>query len=219
MSVRWFVFVASIVGIAASVALIFLLIPSQPTKDLLAKSTTPTAILAPHYVAPTTSSMALRQAVVVKQPTPGIPIRLTIPALKINATLEAVGRTKQGAMDVPKNLTNAAWFNIGPRPGEIGSAVIDGHSGWENDIQAVFDTLHKLHIGDTLSVLDDQGITIAFSVRELRTYAQNEDAASVFTSSDGKAHLNLVTCQGTWNAEKHSYPDRLIVFTDRVKAE
>jgi len=48
-------------------------------------------------------------------------------------------------MDVPKGLNNIGWFNLGPRPGENGNAVIDGHYGvWKNGKGAVFNNLHKL---------------------------------------------------------------------------
>lgn len=58
------------------------------------------------------------------------PVRLKIPKINIDAAIESVGLTPEGAMDVPKSHTNVAWFNLGPRPGEQGSAVINGHFGW-----------------------------------------------------------------------------------------
>ncbi len=65
-------------------------------------------------------------------------------------------------------------------------------------------------------VQDEKGITTVFVVRELRQYGQNENDGSVFISSDGKAHLNLITCEGVWSAAKKSYSDRLVVFTDKA---
>ena len=61
-----------------------------------------------------------------------LPVRLKIPSISINAAVNYVGLTPEGEMDVPKNPPDVAWFDIGPRPGENGSAVIDGHSGWKN---------------------------------------------------------------------------------------
>jgi len=34
-------------------------------------------------------------------------------------------------------------------------------------------------------------------------------------SSDAKAHLNLITCEGVWDKVSKSYSKRLVVFTDR----
>lgn len=146
----------------------------------------------------------------------GLPVRFKIPKINIDAAVEYVGLTSDGAMAVPKGPDSVAWFNIGPRPGEKGSAVIAGHEGWKNDIPAVFDNLHALQKGDKIYVEDEKGTTTAFVVRELKTYGEKDDAADVFYSNDGKAHLNLVTCEGIWNKAKKSYSNRLVVFADKM---
>ncbi len=145
-------------------------------------------------------------------PLPGRPVRLIIPSIHVDAEVVDVGLTPQGAMDIPKGPAEVAWFQLGQRPGEIGSAVLAGHYGWFNSIPAVFDKLHTLRPGDKVFVEDDQGVTMTFVVRELRTFGSTEDASGVFSSSDGQAHLNLVTCTGIWNKAKQSYSKRLVVF-------
>jgi len=147
-----------------------------------------------------------------------LPSRLKIPAIGVDASLESVGLVGGGQMGVPVVPANAAWFDLGPRPGEVGSAVIDGHFGiWANGQTSVFDNLYKLRKGDQLTVEDQNGAKIAFVVTELRIYDQNQDATDVFSSIDGQAHLNLITCEGVWNRLKQSFPSRLVVFTDRVQ--
>ena len=149
------------------------------------------------------------------EPSSGFPVRLKIPAINVNAAIERVGLTPQGAVAVPKGPTNAAWFYLGPRPGEKGSSVIDGHFGWKNGIPAVFDDLNKLRKGDKLYVEDEKGAVVSFIVREIRTYAHDKNVPGVFDSNDGKAHLNLITCEGVWNEVQKNYSDRLVVFTDK----
>ncbi|MDD2916638.1 MAG: class F sortase [Candidatus Gracilibacteria bacterium] len=146
----------------------------------------------------------------------GLPARLIISKIGVNIPIEHVGLTKEGAMGVPKNFIHTAWFELGPHPGDVGSAVIDGHFGFIKKEPGAFNDLHHLRKGDMLSVQDEQGMTISFVVRESRIYQQDEDVPEVFESSDGKAHLNLITCQGIWNESKKSYPERLVVFTDMV---
>lgn len=146
----------------------------------------------------------------------GTPVRLTIPKISVNATVVHVGMTSDGAMETPKGPSDVAWFDLGPLPGEEGSAVISGHYGWKGNIHAVFDDLHTLQKGDKLSVEDGQGITTMFVVREVLTYDEHQDATAIFASSDGKAHLNLITCGGVWNEDQKSYSERLVVFTDEV---
>ncbi len=145
----------------------------------------------------------------------GLPIRLKIPKINVDATFEYVGLTPEGDMVSPKGPAPAGWFNLGPRPGEIGNAVIDGHSGWKNNIPAVFDNLHKLVKGDKIYVEDEKGVITTFVVREIREYDPNAYATDVFVSSDGGAHLNLITCTGLWDEVLKSRSDRLVVFTDK----
>ncbi len=145
----------------------------------------------------------------------GLPVRLKIPSINIDASVEYVGLTPDGAMDVPKERANVAWFDPGTRPGEIGSAVIAGHYGWKEGKASVFDNLYKLRKGDKIYVEDDKGAVISFVVRESRRYDPDADASDVFSSNDGKSHLNLVTCEGVWDEVSKSYSKRLVVFTDK----
>jgi len=151
-----------------------------------------------------------------EQPSFGLPVRLTIPGINVDAAVEYVGLTASGAMDVPKSPEGVGWFDLSSHPGNIGSAVIAGHYGvWKNGEETVFNTLNKLRQGDKLFVEDDKGATISFVVRESRSYDPDADASDVFKSNDGKSHLNLITCEGIWNNTSESYPKRLVVFTDK----
>lgn len=145
----------------------------------------------------------------------GLPIHLDIPKVNISANLEQVGLTSYGAMDTPKNQNNVAWLKTGPRPGEKGSAVIDGHYGWKNGRPSVFDNLYKLRQGDKILVKDDANTTITFVVREIKRYSPRANATAVFISNDGKSHLNLITCEGIWDKNSKSYSTRLVIFADK----
>jgi len=144
------------------------------------------------------------------------PMRLKIPKINVDAAVELVGLTSGGAMGAPKGGKNVGWYSTGPQPGDIGSAVIDGHFGrWKNGEGSVFDNLNTLQKGDRLSVEDEKGAIITFVVRESREYDPNADATDVFSSDDEKSHLNLITCEGVWNKDSKSYSGRLVVFADK----
>ena len=64
---------------------------------------------------------------------------------------------------------------------------------------------------------DDKGTLTSFVVRESRKYNVAADATAVFISNDGKAHLNLITCNGAWDARAKTYTKRLVVFADKVE--
>jgi len=151
----------------------------------------------------------------VKEAGSGLPVRFVIPKIKVDASFEYVGLTSNGEVDVPKDFTKVALFDLWPRPGESGNAIITGHYGRKNGKPSVFDNLYKLRRGDKMSVEDDKGIITVFVVREIRRYDPKADATYVFSSSDGKSHLNLITCEGTWNKASESYSKRLVIFTDK----
>lgn len=112
------------------------------------------------------------------------------------------------------NIAETAWYKLGPKPGEKGSAVIAGHYGWANGQGAVFNELHTLQPGDKVSVYDKNGPTLTFIVRETRNYRPDDDATEVFRSTGEKARLNLITCGGSWDYHRQTYSDRLVVFSD-----
>lgn len=164
------------------------------------------------------SAPLIENAVVMlsqKQASFGLPMRLTIPSINVDAPVEYLGLTPDGAMDVPKERANIAWFNLGPRPGESGSSVFAGHYGRKDGKGSVFDDLYKLRKGDKLYIEDEKGVITAFVVRESRRYDPNADASNVFSSSDERSHLNLVTCEGVWDKVSKTYSKRLVVFTDK----
>lgn len=141
-------------------------------------------------------------------------MRIQIPSIGVDAAVEHVGLTPDGAMDVPADPMNAAWYSPGVRPGDVGSAVIDGHVDWYDGEEGVFENLKDLKPGDEIVVLDE-GEMVVFVVRKIRKYDPEADATDVFISTDGAAHLNLITCDGVWDEEEGQYTERLVVFTDK----
>jgi LPXTG-site transpeptidase (sortase) family protein len=145
------------------------------------------------------------------------PMYLKIPSINVDASIENVGLTSLGEMGVPKDPSRVSWFDLGPHPGENGSAVIAGHYGWKDNVPAVFDNLYKLKKGDKLYIEDKNGATSTFVVQGIKRYDPKADASEIFNLDDKKSHLNLITCEGTWNKATQSYSSRLVVFTDKVE--
>lgn len=178
--------------------------------DVASSSTTTEAVTTS---ATTTVSASTRSA-------DGSPVRFTISKLGIDAGFQYNGLKADGAMDIPNNIVDVGWFTGSARPGEQGTSVVTGHvaqiRGGVMTKPGVFSNLSQLRAGDRLSVLNDKGEAVTFVVRESRSFDPSADATEVFSSADGKAHLNLITCEGIWNPEKLSYSARLVVFTDKL---
>ena len=147
------------------------------------------------------------------------PSRLIIPSIQVDSAVQLVGKTKGGKMAVPNNFTDVGWYKLGFFPGTEGNAVIAGHLDDGKGAPAVFGSLNKLEIGDHVYVVNKKGQKLDFLVTGMSLYDyDNAPLESIFGTSS-KAHLNLITCDGVWDATKKVYDKRLIVFTDFVGLE
>lgn len=148
----------------------------------------------------------------------GDPVRLEIPAILVDANIEAVGLTDQNAMDVPKGWMNAGWYAKGFRPGEPGNAVIAGHLDSNTGGPAVFWSLHDLAPGDEVFVTYSSGLRLQFQVNGNQIYDYDADGPIIETifGPGQTADLNLITCKGSWDYGNATYSKRLVVFTTLV---
>jgi len=120
-------------------------------------------------------------------------------------------------MDIPKNFIDTAWYELGPRPGELGNAVIDGHVDTPTGAPSVFWNLKKLLPGDQIIITDSNGNSYTFAVTHVHTYPIAQiPLQAIFNPNSPASHLNLITCGGIWDASAHNYSDRTIVYSDLV---
>lgn len=141
------------------------------------------------------------------------PVRLVIRKIGLEAAIEDVGLTADNAMASPSGPETVGWYELGPRPGNKGSSVIDGHSGYADGTAAAFDDLPELGKGDTLYVEDASGQRASFIVRKTKLYARDATAAEVFAPTT-RRRLNLITCTGTFDVAAGTHSQRLVVFTE-----
>jgi sortase A len=149
----------------------------------------------------------------------GLPERLIIPKIGVDATVVHLGVTKNGNMAAPKSFPDVGWYKYGTVPGEKGSAVIAGHEDNAISTPAVFYDLHKLVVGDEVLLDDENGQRLRFRVVKTEIQPYNLTGAKleqIFTASD-KARLNLITCAGDWLPSAKTNDKRLIVYTELVK--
>ena len=166
----------------------------------------------------TTTTTAAPLGAGVSYEASGMPVRLIIPAIGVDANIQSVGMWWRVPTDmgIPTNLTDVGWYNLGPRPGEPGSAVIDGHLDGATVKQAVFYNLGKLQPGDSVEVVESGGKTLQFKVVATKLYDYNAPTTDIFNSDTSKARLNLITCAGDWIKGQGQYNQRIVVFTELV---
>lgn len=139
------------------------------------------------------------------------PARLQVPALGIDAKVESVGKKSDGSMGTPSTWTAVAWYDLGPKPGEAGNAVIDGHVDNALTTAGVFQHLSDIGLGDVIEVSDAEGHILRYSVSEVDEYAVNGAPTGSIFAASGPSQLVLITCDGDWDASLHEFDKRLVV--------
>jgi sortase A len=153
---------------------------------------------------------------VIHSSTSTMPIQLQIPTLAIDAKVQDVGIAKSGAMGIPSNFTDVAWYKYGPVPGAIGNAVIDGHLDNAVSLPGVFKHLGDIHIGDDIYVVNASGQQLHFKVTKTESLDYNSTSTDEIFGPSATSNLILITCGGTWNQSIKEYSNRLIVFSTLV---
>ena len=117
-------------------------------------------------------------------------------------------------MSVLERSLQAMPREIGVTPRAI--LVISGHYD-DKKGPAVFYKLGKLKVGDTLKVIDSGDQTHAFQVIEVASYSYTKAPLNRIFGFDLQHDLNLITCDGRWNARTHTYNQRLVVYTRLIE--
>lgn len=145
------------------------------------------------------------------------PQSISIPKINVNAPVEHVGLDGENRMDVPKDSDNAAWYDLGYKPGQKGNAVIAGHYDKKDGSPAVFWDISKLVPGDKIIITDVNGKELTFEVTRSEKFPyDNFPLQEVFGPSED-AMLNLITCEGSWNSTTGMYSHRSVIFSKLVE--
>jgi sortase (surface protein transpeptidase) len=144
-----------------------------------------------------------------------LPIRLLIPAIGVNAPVEALGTLPNGDLQVPIQhpWEDVGWYQDGPVPGQVGSAVIDGHMDRPGELPAVFWNLHRLHMRDWIQIVLADGSSVSFRVTQVSTYPPTTMPLSRIFEDTSGTYLNLITCAGIWIPSQQQTSLRLVVYS------
>jgi sortase (surface protein transpeptidase) len=138
------------------------------------------------------------------------PIRLSIPAIDVDADLVDLGLNDDGSMEVP-NFGLAGWYEPGPRPGAPGPAVIAAHVDSVRGPD-VFYRLKELTPGDRITVEHADGATTTFKVKRSEQQLKEELPADRIWNDTDKVVLRLITCGGDFDRNERSYRANVIIY-------
>ena len=149
-----------------------------------------------------------------------LPVSVAIPTIGVKSKLLRLGRNNDGTMAVPNLITSAAeaaWYKYSVTPGQIGTAVIEGHvDSYQGP--AVFFRLGALRPGNRINVTLADGITAVFRVTGVREYPKDKYPANTVYAPVNYAALRLITCGGGFNAVTGHYLNSVVVFASLVSS-
>ena len=196
----WLAVAAALTGVGIGLGIAWIYEPAPSTND-----SRPTSSTEPQ-------PRDTRPPAVETADTVSPPVRLTIPAIDVSTSLTRLGLQPDDTVEVPSDADEAGWYELGTRPGALGSAVILGHVDSTSG-PAVFYRLSELRQGDRLSVGRLDGSTVHFKVTSVMTYANSLFPAQRVYAAQGRKRLNLVTCGGDYDESNGGYQSNLVVYT------
>jgi LPXTG-site transpeptidase (sortase) family protein len=135
------------------------------------------------------------------RPHPGVPVRLVVPALHVDAPVVPI-TAPDGVLLPPSDPRTLGWWRDGAQPGAAtGSALITGHTVHTGG--GAFDDLETLAPGDEVRVETGQG-QVRYVVSMVRVYRKStlaRDAQRLF-SQTVPGRLVLITCED-WNGSTY----------------
>jgi sortase (surface protein transpeptidase) len=105
----------------------------------------------------------------------------------------------------------AGWYALGPRPGDLGSAVILGHVDSTRG-PAVFFRLRELRRGDEIEVTRADRSSARFVVERTDQYDKQQFPTDDVYYPTLTPALRLVTCGGQFDHSTGHYRSNIIVF-------
>jgi len=143
------------------------------------------------------------------------PVRVQIPAIGVSTGLERLALASDGSLRTPRDPGRAGWFEGGPRPGEVGPAVVVGHLDSVSG-PAVFWRLSRLRPGDRISVSAADGARHDFAVRRVRLVPQDGFPSDLVYAPTPAHALRLITCGGSYDHVQGHYRSNVVVFAEQV---
>lgn len=141
------------------------------------------------------------------------PTDVRIPKIAAESSLVGVAVDLTGNMQVPsvKNAMQAAWYRLGPVPGEAGPAIVLGHVDGDQQ-PGIFYRLHELNTGDNIFVKRSDGKELKFAVVRKEQVPKDQFPNDAVYGNTDKPELRLITCGGVFDHQAHNYKDNVIIY-------
>jgi LPXTG-site transpeptidase (sortase) family protein len=155
----------------------------------------------------------------ISNPIYGLPKKIIIEALGIDADLVIVGVGEDKTLESPKEWNKAGWYKGSSKPGEPGNLLINAHYDDNYGRPATFWKLKNAKVDDKVSILDSYARTFNYRVTNIY-YIEIDDPEreKVFKPyKEGFPVMTLITCGGVWSYNDGTYQKRLVVNAELIQ--
>lgn len=151
---------------------------------------------------------------------PTAPVRVVVPAQRIDVPVDPVGVAADGRMEIPPLAERGGWYRFGADPGDpAGTTVVAAHvDSVASGGAGPFVRLVDVRPGDRVEVTLADGSTRAYAVDAVTRFPKTEARWPDVFTREGPARLALVTCGGSFDRAARSYTDNVLVVATPVGA-
>jgi hypothetical protein len=145
------------------------------------------------------------------------PVEITIDSIHVRAGIDQIGLAEDRTLETQplSRASFAAWYRLGPAPGQVGPAVITGHVDTASTV-AVFFYLSRLRPGDVVVITRADGRTVSFGIDSVASYPKSDFPTQLVYGTTNYPALRLVTCGGRFDPSAGSYDDNVVVFAHMI---
>jgi hypothetical protein len=202
----WTTLVAGLCALA--VGLVLLLRPAQAPADagaLPVAASPPAAAPVPSPPVPATRAPHLSAR--------WTPAEVAVGRIGVEAPVDAVGVTPDGALNVPEDADRLGWWIGSALPGDrAGTVLVAGHVDTARDGKGALYRLENLPMGARVDVRAGDR-TVAYQVTARRSYPKSRLPKDLYRR-DGAPRLALVTCGGAFR--DGAYDHNVVVYATPI---
>jgi hypothetical protein len=141
-----------------------------------------------------------------------MPIRISIPTLKVDAAVTPEGVDATGEMAIPEDIHTIGWYQWGSAPGaSAGSIVMVGHVDSAKTGAGAFFPLRTIADGALITITTTDGTSHDYRVIAREQFPKTTVPLSAIFDQSGPPRLVLATCGGAFDRATGSYLDNIVV--------
>lgn len=143
------------------------------------------------------------------------PVRIQVPSVQIDISIQPVGVQEDGEMEIPKDIAVAGWYKYGSSPeSALGSTVITAHVDAFDQGLGPFAYLKEMPAGSDVIVTTADGVDHRYVVASVQNVEKKQLPLDQVFDRAGAPRLVLITCGGQFDQNVLNYSDNVVAIAN-----